>query len=223
MTLHQFFASPQQVFIGDDAAGSEVRINQNGGPDGLLFIGSDANLVSSRFNVETGSEIEIEAGATLDIQLGSTFIADSVSLPRGRRAYSSSQANSAAIGVETAVLTTGGFVARDGRAYRFVFSGGVAGSVANTSTFRVRKNTSAGALVAGAFNFPTTSGSAQSLGAEFIGTNTTGADLASYNVCLTLQASAGTSTQNGSATHPRYIHVEDIGAATSFTNSIPLT
>jgi hypothetical protein len=262
ITMHQFFASPQQIFIGDDASGSEVRINENGGPDGHLFIGSDTNLVASVLAIETGSdinvesggeinilsganqdvesggiinvqsggiinvqsggEIEIESGGILDIQLGSTFTADTVSLPRGWRAFQGSAASSAAIGAETAILTTGGFVAKNDRAYRITFSGDITHSAANTCTLRVRKNTAAGAVVAGAFNFVATAAKSDWKEWSIVARNTTGADIASYNVCVTMQASAGTCTANHAASRPFTVHVEDIGDATDFPNALAL-
>lgn len=167
--------------------------------------------------------LRLQGGFDLALNTPSQVTSDGISQPRGSATYTASQANSAAVGAEAAVLTTGAFVAKNDRAYRFRFGGGVTTSVANTSTFRIRKNTAAGALVAGGILFIAAAASTQWREAMFVGRNSTGADLASYNVCLTLQASAGTSTHIGAATTPRDIHVEDIGDASNFPNAIALT
>jgi hypothetical protein len=247
--IFQFFATPQTVNIGN---ASNVGINVGGGgkldiesdvnlitsvlaietgSDINVESGGEINLLSGSnldvesgaiANVQSGGEIEIESGGILDIQLGSTFTADTVSLPRGWRAFAGSAASSAGIGAETAILTTGGFVAKNDRAYRITFSADITHSAANTCTLRIRKNTVAGAVVAGAFNFVVTA--AQTGWREFsiVARNITGSDIASYNVCATMQASAGTCTANHAASRPFEVHVEDIGDATDFPNALAL-
>ena len=145
-----------------------------------------------------------------------------ISLSRGDRAFIASQANSAAIGAEAAVLTTASFTPRDDRAYEFRFGGNVVTSAANTTTFQIRKTNAAGAIVAAGIPFVVTAAQTNRREGVWIARNNTGADIASYAVCLTMAASAGTSTQNGAAQNPRWLVVRDIGDATQYPNAIAL-
>lgn len=148
------------------------------------------------------------------------------SMPRGLKASAISTSNSASIGTtETAVLTTGTFLFRAGRAYEVRESSGAAGSATDVwIAYRARKNNAAGASLGEFYRYNlaitgvvyATSGT----GVTF----TVGAADVSAAICLTAVTSAsGTASQIGSANTPRYLKVYDIGAAADYPTHPVLT
>lgn len=141
------------------------------------------------------------------------------SMPRGLKAGAISTSTSAAIGTaETALLTTGSFTFRAGRAYEVTMHGGVVGAVANTSlAFRVHKTNAVGIDLGEFYRYPTplsgTAYPAHDGGLIF----TVGATDVTAPLCLTgASAAAGTAQHFATATSPRWVKAYDIGPASLY-------
>lgn len=140
-------------------------------------------------------------------------------------AYGAIDTNSGAIGAETAVITTTDAITiKKDRAYMMSFGGQLNTSVANTTTARVRKDSAAGAAVFGAYNFvfPAATNEWRQT-SDVVGVNLTGADIAAYRPCLTIAASAGTTTVVAAATRIAFIQMVEIGNASDYPGATSLT
>lgn len=131
-----------------------------------------------------------------------------------------SKANSSAIGTtETAVLTTGTIDFLDNRAYRVEWGPNLQFSTAGRANVRVRQNSDSGNLLSLFVPEATATATPTAHGGTCHVVNTSGATISDVLV-LTLQATAGTVLQNGSATTPRYLTVVDIGDASPSAQEI---
>lgn len=130
----------------------------------------------------------------------------------------SSAVSSGAIGAEAIVLTLASTTFRANRAYRFHFGTSFVASVANNTTFNIRRTNLAGALILGSFFFPGIAATHVWAEATNVARNNTGSDITQVMV-LTMAASAGTTTMFGGANLVRYLEVNDCGPASKFPNA----
>lgn len=157
------------------------------------------------------------------------FLIDNISAPRGMRLRTDTTANSAAIGAEAALLTTPNTSPSslrkfwDGRAYEIRWKTRLLGSVANTSTVRVRRQNAvvtSGQLL-GDWQFATGTVAENYAGRVTVRRAPGAGDLLSQ-ISLTLQASAGTTTSQASTTSVCDLEVWDIGDAADYPNAIAI-
>jgi hypothetical protein len=146
---------------------------------------------------------------------------DGRSQGRGLMARISSTAASAAIGAEAIVLTLPSITFHDGRAYEVYWSGQTQTSLANTTTYRVRKTNLAGAIQ-NTHTWITNAAGNDLRAARFECRRATGAGDLALVLVLTLQASAGTCTMAAAATQVRYLEVRDVGSEADYPNAINL-
>jgi hypothetical protein len=144
-----------------------------------------------------------------------------VSQGQGFRDVTAQTTSSAAIGAEAVVETISNFVWRDGRAYEVLLGGRLTTSVANTAIFQLRRTNLAGAILStfGGFTF----GAAVAgwpLTQRTVITRAAGAGDLTQTVVCTLQASAGTATHLAATGRPRFLQINDIGAAADHTEGV---
>jgi hypothetical protein len=204
---------PRLVMGSWDGAVIEQDFDLNSTGLNLQDIGA-ANPITVQVLGTTGTIFGL--GGSVDFQI------QGFSQSRGLKKRIDSAANSAAIGAEAIVLTSPSVSFVDGRCYEVRYKGGVTASVANISTFRVRKTNLVGQLLA-ATAWPSLAGALTFLAGEdsIYVKNVSGANISAALV-LTLQASAGTSTHLGSATLVRLLDIRDAGAAADFANAIAI-
>jgi hypothetical protein len=128
------------------------------------------------------------------------------------------QATTGAISAETAVHTGGVANFHPGSAYELHFAGQLTNAAANTSTFRVRRDTAAGTLIAGAFNEQRAAAASSWFETTLIVANF-GTTVISCAPCLTLATSASTSTFDAASTRTRYLEVRWAGFAGQYPNA----
>lgn len=186
--------------------------------------GLTAQYWNAYYNETTGYASFLMGDATTNEVgiLSSDFTIDSVSQGRNKRVAAGINVNSAAIAAETVVLTTASATYTAGRAYEVRIGGRVQASAANTSVFKLRfGTTTAGGLVA------TFGGvSAQAAGAtaapnvsldRYVIRDAADGDLTTQ-FCVTLTATAGTSTLLGATNEPSYVELTDVGDFADFTS-----
>ncbi|MGE5827529.1 MAG: hypothetical protein ACM30G_04090 [Micromonosporaceae bacterium] len=171
------------------------------------------------FTFGDGTAAEEEAfiaGKYLNIGSDTDFEIGGQSQGRGFVCQGVTNANSAAAGAETVVMTTTAGTFRDGRVFRAVINSGYFGSVANNAILRVRKTNIAGTVLflLRTPPIPLVAATCQFL-FEAMFMNNSGAGITD-SLAVTLQASAGTVTQAASATGQRYIHVFDHGSTAQY-------
>lgn len=151
------------------------------------------------------------------------FLIDGVAADRGLRAQASSTVNSAAVGAEAVVLTTGAFTAYNNRAYKWKILNHLVGSVAGANAnAQVRLVNLAGAVL-GFVSIPmAAAGPFYWCAGEGYFRRTAGTDLVGTNLVQTILTTAGTVTAFGGATGVRSIEVYDVGAAGDFPNAIAI-
>lgn len=195
------------IQIGDDTTDVAIAIDAG---TGQIFVGDTG---AGGIFIEPGAgTVSISATGNWTFFDGTT----TVSLPRGTWAAEAGQASSAAIGAETVLITLPSATYQNGRAYRFSFGGWATASVANIATFRIREGTTvAGTLQASPLDFVGVAGQAVPMESEII-LRCTGTVTEQW--VLTVAASAGTITQNGSATRPRWFRAEDVGENGDYSN-----
>jgi hypothetical protein len=194
------------IQIGDDTTDVAIAIDAGAGQ---LFIG-DTGAGGIFIEPGTGTVSISIAGGDWTLYDGST----TVSLPRGFCTGAAGQSDSAAVGAEAVVLTADSFDFKAGRAYKFAYGGWVTASTANTTTFRIRKDTVTGNTEVGTQNYSGAT-SARQMNAEVVLRCT--ADV-TVTFVLTMEASTGTSTQNGSSTRPRFLEIVDVGEANAYAD-----
>jgi hypothetical protein len=136
-------------------------------------------------------------------------------------------ANSAAIGVGfTAVLTTPAVTFKSGRAYEITFGAAALSSVAGGRVnFHANEDTAAGVQLCDFGNVAECIAAAvtyQAIGmSHFV--NSTAADIsAAIALCMAESGPAGTVTQVGSVTRPRWVAVKDVGVAAQYPWAVSL-
>lgn len=193
-----------------------------GGPTSLEWrVGSDAlNTFAAVYNFQ-------QLTINFDLSVGGDFTVQSVGIGvsqgRGRKDWIASQADTAAIGAETVVLTGNSMVWQKGRAYAIAIAAEIEPAVVPIyAQLQVRRTNLAGALV-GVGVFPMTIA-----GVRFTCTrtiyvvNTSGADITD-NVVLTLAGGGGNVQIRGSQDYARVLGVFDAGAASDFPNANPFS
>jgi hypothetical protein len=139
---------------------------------------------------------------------------------KGHKGSAGATSDSAAVTVETVVLTISSFVFKDGRAYRITYGSGVTCDVVGDAVFAVRKTNAAGTIYADGIRYPCRTG-ANTYAAEstrYVRRTAGGGDLTT-DVVLTLNViTAANATHRGSATRPRFFEIEDCGLAADFAN-----
>lgn len=163
----------------------------------LISIGDFPQPVSTNPNTALGADVEIYGQ----------------SMERGLQTHVSVGASSANIGTsETVVLTAPSITYRAGRWYEVKINGGIFGSAAtNFADLRVRKTNVAGTLLGSTFKVGST-GVGQVVALEnSVFFKVDALNDVTCNLALTLQASAGTVGQFGSADTPRSMKIWDRG------------
>lgn len=170
--------------------------------------------------------IQVTGGALgLRLNTDAFFYIGNVSQPRGLVAGSFvlSTANTAAITTGTA-LQSGTCTFQNGRAFKIVHRTSLIGSVAGAQAnvfFRAGTLAPTGSTVYGPVRsqsqLTVSPGQYQQFEAEFV--NTTGSDIVG-TCAIVLTNTSGTCTEIADATKPRYMYVEDIGAATDYPGLI---
>lgn len=166
-------------------------------------------------NTETQFNIGV---ASLD-PFQSPFFIDSVSAPRGLRAFVSSTVNSAPIAAEAVTLTSPAFTAYSNRAYEWEILGLYTATTPNGAQLQVRDTNLAGATLGQNFFAinaisPIQDGQCVGVFRRPAGTNRVG-----MNVVATLQSTAGNNTAIGTPTAVRSLAIRDCGAATDYPNA----
>jgi hypothetical protein len=196
---------------------------QNGGltmrstSTGIVMSGSNLSLTSPAQAVwATGTFATLNGGARLTLASGSEFLIDGVTARRALLTRVQSTSDSSAVGAEATVLTSGSLTFPTGRAFEFIEGARLTGSVANTAVARFRRTNATGAeILAWSAECLT---AAQWRGFRNVAINNTGSDITQV-VVMTIGATAGTVTQNGAATIPRYFEIWDCGAASDFSGA----
>ena len=172
----------------------------------------------------TGTTIE-QFGPGCSVQIGinkpsdTPWTVDGTSAERGRRMWVASQNPTGAIGAETAIMTGTPLNIYNNRAYRFEVDAAYFGSVANVALLRWRDGVGTGGTLLALAQHPCAGGGAGSehrFHDEFVLIRTAGSDLISEQITVTLQSSAGTVTQQGTATQVRSFKISDCGDAADF-------
>jgi hypothetical protein len=172
---------------------------------------------SSQLQFIDSSNISFLNGSSLSLATGTGFDIDGRQQARGLVAQIERTTDSAAIGAETVVLTLPNTVYRDGRAFEIRVRQDVVSSAAGNFTVnRIRRGTTtAGAQVA-LRSFPTfTANTVNDWTVEL--RNTSGSNVTQQMV-LTLNTTAGTTTQKGGTNTISTVEVWDIGLATDYPN-----
>lgn len=159
------------------------------------------------------------SNVSVDYIVGTDITYDLVSMPRSVVAFAGVASNSAAVGAEATVITTGFTAYRAGRVYEAMYYGETVNpGVADTVIYRCRRTNLAGALVmASAFILSTTPGNTQNCSGRFLFTPSV--DIGDTFV-LTLQSVAGGAIMGGSSTSLRYFEIMDHGSTANFANVI---
>jgi hypothetical protein len=129
-----------------------------------------------------------------------------------------SNVNSAAFGAEGVALATNTGTFPNGRVFKAIINAGYFGSVANNALIRVRKGTAGTGTVLWLMRtppLPLVAATAQYL-LEAVFMNNSGADISGQDLCVTIQASAGTVTQTAAGTSQRYIDVINWGSTDDY-------
>lgn len=139
-----------------------------------------------------------------------------VSYPRYGNLWAAeaSQADSSAIGAEAVLMNTPVATYFSERAYKFSYGGWVTASTTNTVTFRVRESNISGTIQINSNLFTGTT-SARPMESQAILRCIATKEL---SWALTMEASTGTATQNGSSVRPRWFTIEDAGPADFYGN-----
>jgi len=188
-----------------------VRFGNAPGSGNQFLIGSGAFVVA-----QSGGSVNVQSGGFLTLDLGASFTFEGFAQPGGFRVRVVSLANSAAVGAEAVVLTTAAMNFQPGRAYRIRWAGTLVASVAQTETIRVRKTNVAGQIIDTWTKIVVAGALTDTVVYEtYVRNNAAG--VVNGALCLTLQASAGTLTQNGGATNQRFLEVEDCGSSADYS------
>jgi len=144
-----------------------------------------------------------------------------VDMGMGRIGNVESNANSAAVGAETVVMTIVKPNIRTGRAYEFRVHHTFATSTPTVVTHRVRQNNAVGAVISDRYRVASDT-NFNSLSMEMgIIKNVTGTNDNTKDAVLTLQANAGTVQQVAASTRWRRFELWDIGSANDYPNATP--
>ena len=225
---YMLYGPPVAVVRGtyDTTNGNQPFEQSNVDPTSLLVTwGNGTNTPAYTYEFLGG--IVFVGGAAFPPK-STPFFIDGVSAARGLRASFSATTDSSAIGTtETVVATTSTMTFYNGRAYQVEVGGGLYGDTAgNFCTFAIRKNNLAGAQL---LNFTGTetntlhTSSVQPLHLVHYLSNTTGADITSTALALTMQSNTGNTQMWGRASLPRFVRVLDSGAAADNPQAAPIT
>lgn len=204
---------------------SETFVNLFGSIQGSYNFGSlqaapgGSGITTGRNDINfDGDKTTVNFGGPL-VPMRCDVTIDSTSIGRGTRSWVASQNPTAAIGAETAIMTGAVMTFTNQRAYKFSVDAAYFGSVANVALLRWRQGVGTGGTILALSQHQLQGGGAGSetrFHDEFVIIRTAGTDDVFDQVTVTLQASAGTVTQQGSAQQVRSFKIEDCGAAVNF-------
>jgi hypothetical protein len=209
-TLMQAMGATWEIGNGAGGAGNTGQL--------LIRNGSQLRVI------ETGGLLRIASPATIQIDSGAAFTIDGTSAGRGLvpGTWLATTANSAAIATGTAIESgSGTFV--NGRAFRMVVQGGMLGSSVGNQPqvfLRAGPNSPTGGTVRQMTVDPMTA-TAQNVIMEAVFVNTSGSNQTG-TVAAVFLSGVGTTTHTATATAPRYIYAQDIGAAADYPGAISL-
>ncbi|SCE84086.1 hypothetical protein GA0074695_1526 [Micromonospora viridifaciens] len=189
---------------GTDGPYSAVRLNETGG---ILFETQEFGGSVNRLTLDS-------AGLTLN----------GVRMGMGRVGNAQSTANSAAVFAETAVLSITGLTFKANRAYRVRVGGAFTMTTAGIVRARLRNRATDPTTAtewADLGHFPATlANNPFDLSKVVYLRRVAATDLTGQTLALTLQASVAGTIHNGSPTAPRFLEIEDCGAATDYPYAV---
>lgn len=157
---------------------------------------------------------------------GIDFLMQGISHPRGTVGFGRATANSAGIVAPASaviVSTNAAVTFREGRAYRFTYTGSHFSSAAGILGQYSITRAGGGGFALGLGNGRTEGGASTAVCYSKEGVRAAGAGNLTDTVEVTLAALAGTVTAFGSAAVPRHLIVEDVGEAAAFTGATAIT
>ncbi len=185
----------------------------------IFQVGANPELILGSGSVGV---VAVAAGALFSIRPGAGFNIDGISQPRGQLDFVSSTANTAAVGVETVILTSNNKTYIDGRAYTIEVhevhrpTGG-----ATLAFLNIRKTNLAGVVKIGEL-CPINGGADTTGQVKGIVRNISGANVTTVVVATIAPFPAGTVQGIGSATQLRWMEIMDAGDAVDFPNAIQI-
>jgi hypothetical protein len=224
---NQFVEEGFLVYDGGTVCGFVVTqtwaFNNLLGSGNLQGFVQQGNIFTGGSGVTYGSQNIQYTDSTVEFGLsgnpGNTPVKfDGTSIGRGRRMWVASQNPTAAIGAEAAIMTSTVMTFYNNRAYQFEVDAAYFGSVANVALLRWRQGVGTGGTVLATAQHQLAGGGAGGetrFHDQFTLIRTAGSDLTD-NVTVTLQSSAGTVTQQGSATQVRSFKISDAGDAADY-------